>query len=68
MGKLDGKIALISGGTTGIGAETARLFQREGATVIVTGSSARSVDAAKAELPGIEAIIPMLALLLRPKP
>jgi NAD(P)-dependent dehydrogenase (short-subunit alcohol dehydrogenase family) len=57
MGKLDGKIVLISGGTTGIGAETGRLFQREGATVIVTGSSARSVEAAKAELPGIEAMI-----------
>ena len=57
MAKLDGKIALISGGTTGIGAATARLFQSEGATVIVTGSSAKSVDAAKAELPGVEAVI-----------
>lgn len=57
MGKLDGKIALISGGTSGIGAATAKLFQAEGATVIVTGSSAKSVEAAKAELPGIEAIV-----------
>jgi len=57
MAKLDGKIALISGGTSGIGAATARLFQAEGATVIVTGSSQRSVDAAKAELPGVEAIV-----------
>src|SRR5580704_2512719 len=54
MAKLQGKIALISGGTSGIGAETAKLFQSEGATVIVTGSSERSVAAAKAELPGIE--------------
>lgn len=57
MAKLDGKIALISGGTTGIGAATARLFQSQGATVIVTGSSQKSVDAAKDQLPGIEAII-----------
>ncbi|HEX4197425.1 MAG TPA: SDR family oxidoreductase [Caulobacteraceae bacterium] len=57
MAKLDGKIALISGGTSGIGAATAKLFQSEGATVIVTGSSQKSVDAAATELPGIEAIV-----------
>jgi NAD(P)-dependent dehydrogenase (short-subunit alcohol dehydrogenase family) len=57
MGKLDGKIALITGGTTGIGAATARLFQAEGATVIVTGQSPRSVEAIRSELPGIEAFV-----------
>ena len=57
MPKLEGKIALISGGTTGIGAATAKLFQSEGATVIVTGSSEASVKAARAELPGVEAIV-----------
>jgi short-subunit dehydrogenase involved in D-alanine esterification of teichoic acids len=57
MAKLDGKIALISGGTSGIGAETAKLFQSEGATVVVTGSSERSVEAAKAALPGIEVLV-----------
>jgi NAD(P)-dependent dehydrogenase (short-subunit alcohol dehydrogenase family) len=57
MAKFDGKIVLITGGTTGIGEATAKLFQAEGATVIVTGSSAKSVDAAKLSLPGIEVVI-----------
>jgi len=56
MAKLDGKIALISGGASGIGAATARLFQSEGATVIVTGSSEASARAASEAMPGIEAI------------
>jgi NAD(P)-dependent dehydrogenase (short-subunit alcohol dehydrogenase family) len=57
MPKLDGKIALISGGASGIGATTARLFRSEGATVIATGSSQTSVDAAKADLPGVEVLV-----------
>jgi NAD(P)-dependent dehydrogenase (short-subunit alcohol dehydrogenase family) len=57
MARLDGKIALISGGTSGIGAATARLFQAEGASVVVTGSSQASVDKARAELPGVEAVV-----------
>src|SRR6202021_1958038 len=57
MAKLDGKITLISGGTTGIGAETAKLFQSEGPPEVVTGSSERSVEAARATLPGIEVLV-----------
>jgi NAD(P)-dependent dehydrogenase (short-subunit alcohol dehydrogenase family) len=57
MAKLEGRIALISGGTSGIGAEAAKLFQSEGATVVVTGSSEQSVKAARAALPGIEVLV-----------
>lgn len=51
MEALGGKIALITGGTSGIGLATARLLAENGATVIVNGRGQASVDAALASLP-----------------
>ena len=65
MARLQGKVALITGGTSGIGAATARLFQAEGATVIVTGSNPTTLEAARRELAGIEVVASDIADIYR---
>lgn len=46
VGKLEGKIALVTGGTSGIGLATAKLFAAQGAHVFVTGRRQAELDAA----------------------
>ncbi|NBD24762.1 SDR family NAD(P)-dependent oxidoreductase [Paenibacillus glycinis] len=50
MGKLDGKVALITGGSSGIGLTAARLFVAEGAKVAITGRNQATLNEAAAEL------------------
>lgn len=50
MDRLKGKRALITGGTTGIGLETAHHFLKEGARVAITGTNPANLEAARQEL------------------
>jgi len=52
MNRLKGKRALVTGGTSGIGLETARQFLAEGARVAITGTNPETLETTRAELGG----------------
>lgn len=52
MGKLTNKVAIITGGNSGIGLATAKLFVQEGAKVVITGRRQDALDQAVKEIGG----------------
>lgn len=56
MGKLSGKIAVVTGGNSGIGYASAQRLKADGATVIITGRNLDRVTTAAKEL-GVEGIV-----------
>jgi NAD(P)-dependent dehydrogenase (short-subunit alcohol dehydrogenase family) len=52
MKRFEGKVALVTGGNSGIGLATARAFAREGASVVITGRDEASLKSAERELGG----------------
>src|ERR1700676_893025 len=49
-GKLDGKVAVVTGGNSGIGLATAKRFAAEGALVFITGRRQAELDRAVQEI------------------
>ena len=50
MKKLEGKVALVTGGSSGIGLATAKRFVAEGAYVFITGRRQTELDTAVKEI------------------
>lgn len=50
MNRLEGKVAVITGGNSGVGAATAKLFAAEGATVVITARREAALTAVAKEI------------------
>ena len=52
MSKLNGKVAIVTGATSGMGLDTAKLFLDQGAKVVLTGRSEEKLQALESSLEG----------------
>jgi NAD(P)-dependent dehydrogenase (short-subunit alcohol dehydrogenase family) len=50
MNRFEGKVAVVTGGNSGIGLATAKAFAREGASVVITGRDEATLDSAEREI------------------
>ena len=61
MGRLNGKVAIVTGASRGIGLATARVFAREGASVVICGRKQNILDEAAAGLRNLEGRVTAIA-------
>lgn len=54
MKQLEGKVAVVIGGNSGIGWQRQSVFQQEGARVAISGRSKKALDEAASYITGVE--------------